>query len=169
MTTGLLKSCQVRDKMLKNITKNKIKPDSPAYLRYKRYRNMLTDLTRKQKKKHYDILFVKHKNDIKKTLDLVNGIINRSNDKHSLTSTRFKVEEKWVDNDQDIANGNKEESGINEKVDEEKEAEKEIDTEDEIIVPDESVKIDEVILKDITVRGHIKTIDGNDTSIKSYD
>ena len=93
MTTGLLKSCQVRDKMLKNITKNKIKPDSPAYLRYKRYRNMLTDLTRKQKKKHYDILFVKHKNDIKKTLDLVNGIINRSNDKHSLTSTRFKIEE----------------------------------------------------------------------------
>ena len=104
MTTGLLKSCQVRDKMLKNITKNKIKPDSPAYLRYKRYRNMLTDLTRKQKKKHYDILFVKHKNDIKKTLDLVNGIINRSNDKHSLTSTRFKIKEKWVDNDQDIAN-----------------------------------------------------------------
>ena len=104
MTTGLLKSCQVRDKMLKNITKNKIKPNSPAYLRYKRYRNMLTDLTRKQKKKHYDILFVKHKNDVKKTLDLVNGIINKSNDKHSLTSTRFKVDNKWIDNDLDIAN-----------------------------------------------------------------
>ena len=85
------------------------------------------------------------------------------------------LEKEVLDNDQDIANGNKEESGINEKVDEEKEAEKEvvvekeIDTEDEIIVPDESVKIDEVILKDITVRGHIKTIDGNDKEENSLE
>ena len=65
---------------------------------------MLTDLIRKQKKKHYDLLFIKHKNDIKKTLDLVNGIINKSNDKHSLTSTRFKINDKWVENDSEIAN-----------------------------------------------------------------
>ena len=65
---------------------------------------MLTDLTRKQKKKHYDLLFIKHKNDIRKTLDLVNGIINKSNDKHSITSTRFKIDGQWVDNDPEIAN-----------------------------------------------------------------
>jgi hypothetical protein len=52
------------------------------------------------------------------------------------------LEKEVLDNYQDIANGNKEESGLNERVDEEKEAEKgvvvekEIDTEEEISVPE---------------------------------
>ena len=105
MTAGLLKSCQVRDKMLKNITKNKVSRESPIFQKFKKYRNLLTDLTRKQKKKHFDQLFLKHKNDLRKTLDLVNGILNRSNDKHSITSTRFKLNDQWVENDKEIAYG----------------------------------------------------------------
>jgi hypothetical protein len=50
MTAGLLKSCQTRDRMLKNITKNKVAPNSPVHTRYKKFRNLLTTLIRKQKK-----------------------------------------------------------------------------------------------------------------------
>ena len=105
MTAGLLKSCKVRDKMLKNITKNKVSRDSPAFVRFKKYRNLLTGLIRKQKKNHFDQLFLKHKHDIKKTLNLVNGILNKSNDKHSLTSTRFKVNGTMTSDNATIADG----------------------------------------------------------------
>jgi hypothetical protein len=77
--------------MLRNMSKNKIKKNSPYLSKFKQYRNLLTTLIRKQKKSHYDEKFEKHKNDIRKTLDLVKNMIHMSNDKHSLTSSRFDI------------------------------------------------------------------------------
>lgn len=105
LTKGLITSCKNKDKMLKNITKNNIKKDSPYYSRFKRYRNLLTSLIRKQKKNHYNEQFKNHKNDIKKTLDLVKGILNQSNDKSSITSTRFSMNGKWIDDEKQVADG----------------------------------------------------------------
>ena len=92
MTSGLIKSCRTKDRMLKNITKNKVLKTSPSFVRFKKYRNLLTTLIRKQKKKHYNDEIEKHKNDIRKTLNLVKELMNKSNDKHSMTSTKFKEE-----------------------------------------------------------------------------
>ena len=91
--------------MLRNINKNKIKKNSPYFVQFKRYRNMLTMLIRKQKKNHYNEKFEMHKNDIRRTLHLVKGILNKSNDKHSLTSTRFNINGNWTEDDNLIANG----------------------------------------------------------------
>ena len=105
MTPGLLKSCQTKDKMLKNISKNKVKKTSPCYIRFTKYRNLLTTLIRKQKKNHYNEQFLKHKNDIRKTLDLVKGILNKTNDKHGITSTKFNIGGKLTENNEEITNG----------------------------------------------------------------
>jgi hypothetical protein len=105
MTTGLIKSCKTEDWMLRNMSKNKIKKNSPYFSKFKQYRNLLTTLIRKQKKSHYDEKFEKHKNDIRKTLDLVKNMIHMSNDKHSLTSSRFDINGKWTEDDTEIANG----------------------------------------------------------------
>ena len=105
MTAGLLKSCRTRDKMLKNLNKNKCKKNSPAAIRYRKFRNLLTTLTRKQKQKHYKHLFEKHKENMKKTIDLVNKLLNKCNDKSSITSTRFTINGQMVDDVTEIANG----------------------------------------------------------------
>ena len=105
MTTGLLKSCQTRDKMLKNITKNKVAPNSPVHARYKKFRNLLTSLIRKQKKNFFEEKFKRHKNDIKKTLSLVNGLMNQHNDKTSITSSRFNFGGRITEDTQEISDG----------------------------------------------------------------
>jgi hypothetical protein len=76
LTKGLIQSCRNKDKMLKNIMKNKVKINSPFFIKLKKYRNMLTSLIRKKKKNYYNEQFHKHKSDIRKTLDLVKGILN---------------------------------------------------------------------------------------------
>jgi hypothetical protein len=105
MTRGLIKSCQTRDKILKNINKNKVSKNSPLFTRLKKYKNMLTTLIRTQKKNHFNDLFKKHKGNVRKTLGLVKDIINKSNDKHSITSTRFCEDGKCIEDDSDAANG----------------------------------------------------------------
>ena len=105
MTTALLKSCRVKDKMYKTIVKNKISRESAFYQRFKDYRNILNSLIRKQKKRHYDELLTIHKNDVKKTIDLVNMMINKSNDKHSITSASFRINGVLTDNKKEIAQG----------------------------------------------------------------
>jgi hypothetical protein len=105
MTGGLMKSCQTRDKMLKNINKKEVSKNSTLFTRFKTYRNMLTTLIRKQKKNHFNEQFEKHKGDIRKTLGLVKDIINKSNDKHSITSTRFCEDGKCIEDDSQAASG----------------------------------------------------------------
>ena len=104
MTKGLIKSCQTRDKLLRNLIKNKVNKNSPASCRFRKYRNLLTSLIRKQKKKHYNEAFEKHKGDIKKTLELMKDLVNKSNDKHSITSTRFNMNGNWIEDDTENAN-----------------------------------------------------------------
>jgi hypothetical protein len=60
MTKGLINSCRTKDKMLKNITKNQVSKTSPSAVHYRKYKNLLTTLIRKQKKKHYNNEFEKH-------------------------------------------------------------------------------------------------------------
>ena len=105
MTPGLLKSCKQRDKLYKSIVKNKISRDSNFYRRYIGYRNLLNSLIKKQKKKHYDELLTKNKHDVKRTIDLVNKMINKSNDKHSITSAKFRINGVMTDNKNEIAHG----------------------------------------------------------------
>ena len=105
MTKGLINSCRTKDRMLKNMTKNKVSKTSPSSIHYRKYRNLLTTLIRKQKKRHYNDEFEKHKNDIRKTLDLVKEVLNKSNDKHSISSHRFRENGQWIENNQSIADG----------------------------------------------------------------
>ena len=101
----LLESCKRRDKLYKSIVKNKISRDSNFYKRYKEYKNILNSLIKKQKKNHYDELLTKNKHNVKRTIDLVNKMINKSNDKHSITSAKFRINGEMTENKEDIAEG----------------------------------------------------------------
>ena len=86
MTADLLKSCKTKDKMLRNLCKNKVGINSRARVKFRICRNTLTILIRKRKKPHYDAEFKKHKNDMRATINTINSLLNKSNDKHSITS-----------------------------------------------------------------------------------
>ena len=104
MTKGLLKSSKTKDKMLKNLCKNNVGVNSRAHTKFKTYRNTLTTLIRKHKKNHYDAEFKKHKNNIKGTINTINALLNKSNDKHSITSAKLNVDGGLTDDNQSIAN-----------------------------------------------------------------
>ena len=103
MTAGLLKSCKTKDKMLKNLCKNKVGINSRARIKFKTYRNTLTTLIRKRKKNHFDAEFKKHKNDMKATISTINSLLNKSNDKHSITSSKIKINGALSDDNESIA------------------------------------------------------------------
>ena len=100
MTKGLLKSSKTKDKMLKNLCKNNVGINSRAHIKFKTYRNTLTTLIRKHKKNYYDAEFKKHKNNIKGTINTINALLNKSNDKHSITSIKINVNGSLTDNSQ---------------------------------------------------------------------
>ena len=74
LTKGILKSIKVKRKFLKHFkdTQNK-----DYYNKYKIYRDLLNTLCRKSKKMHYKSFFIMNVNNIKKTWNEINKILNR--------------------------------------------------------------------------------------------
>jgi hypothetical protein len=46
----------------------------------------------------------KHKGNIKQTLKIIRQILNKNNDKSSITSNRFRLGDQWIEDPQTIAN-----------------------------------------------------------------
>jgi exonuclease III len=105
VTQGIMKACQNRDKMRKQIARKNIKPTSKTYEHYKQYRNTLTSIIRSQKKAYYGKEFERHRGDIKKTMSTLNELIRKSNDKHAVLSHKFQVGDEWIEDRSKIAEG----------------------------------------------------------------
>jgi exonuclease III len=105
MIPSLMKSCNTRDRMKKLLIKNGVKQDSPAFTKYRNYRNTLTMLIKTQKRKFYRDEFERHRTDIRKTMEILNEVTHKMNDKKSVLCHRFLVEGTWIENAQDNASG----------------------------------------------------------------
>ena len=68
---------------------------------YKSYRNILTDLVRIAKKKHHNNKLNEAKNNMKKTLHVINEILNRKQNKSELPQ-RFQYNNKDITKPQQI-------------------------------------------------------------------
>lgn len=67
ISPGILKSMTVRDKLYMDFTIQSDQDRKEAiFKRYKKYRNMIISLIRKNKKKHYSDFFLEHNANIKK-------------------------------------------------------------------------------------------------------
>ena len=86
ITNGILISIRYRDKLYKKL--HSVTRDSPLYNNYKinlgTYNRILKQSIRSAKHLYYTSCFTKYKNDIKNTWKTINGIINKSNDSHSI-------------------------------------------------------------------------------------
>ena len=77
--------------------------DDPSDIRtYKRYKNMLTKILKSAERKHYSNLLEEHKNDLKKSWTILKSVLNRN--KFGTVNTRFKHNNKIIDNKKDISN-----------------------------------------------------------------
>ena len=74
LTKGILTSIKIKRKLFASY-KNTL--DDTIYSKYKIYRNLLNTLLRKSKKMHYRSFFTDNSNNIKKTWNEINKILNR--------------------------------------------------------------------------------------------
>jgi hypothetical protein len=94
ITPGILRSSKHLDKLYKKqLGKHK---STREHVKYIIYRNSFTKIKRKQKEIYYANLFEQYKSDIKKTWNTLNEILNRKNDKTSISSS-FKIDNKVED------------------------------------------------------------------------
>jgi hypothetical protein len=100
-----MKACESRDRMKKQISKNGIEPTSKTFEQYRRYRNTLTTIIRRQKKIFYEKEFNKHRTDIKKTMSTLNELVRKSNDKHAVLTHKFLDEGKWIEDKTKVVEG----------------------------------------------------------------
>lgn len=100
MTSGLVKSCQTRDKLYRQCLG--VDKSHASYIKYVKYRNSLHILKRITREAYYHDLLEKHKCDIRKTWCVMNSIIGRTRDKSSISST-FIINDKREDNEQIIS------------------------------------------------------------------
>ena len=88
ITNGILKSIKNRDKMYKEM--KVCNPNSQEYDRLKRnvqsYNNLIKKLIRCSKQSYYNNLFLKHKNDSRKSWKLLNSLLGTSNKRNNLTN-----------------------------------------------------------------------------------
>lgn len=102
ITRGLLKSIKTRDKLFKTCIG---KPrDSTAYQKYLKYRNALNSLRRVSKQNYFGHLLNEYRHDIRKTWKVLNTIIGRNNDKHSI-SDNFLIDNISVSDPRKIVDG----------------------------------------------------------------
>ena len=102
MTSGLMKSCTIRDKLYKNAIKEE--KSHPKHIKYVNYRNKLSSLKRIARQKYYSELIDSYKNDMHKTWSVINGLIGRKNDKSSI-SDMFLINSKLESDAGRISNG----------------------------------------------------------------
>ncbi len=101
MTPGLLTSCKTRNKLYRKcINQDK---GHKSYIKYVRFRSHLDRLKKISKETHYNNLLETHKNNISKTWNVMNGIIRRTKNNSSLSST-FLVNDRDETNELVIAN-----------------------------------------------------------------
>ncbi len=102
MTTGLIKSSAVQDKLYKKtIGKDKSHPD---VILYSSYRNNFNRLKRFAKKEYYNDKIATFRNNSSKLWRVLNEIIGQKNDKSTIAS-EFLVDGKLTSDPQIIANG----------------------------------------------------------------
>ena len=78
VTKGILKSMSLRDRFLKKYINSKnLDLKSTYHIKYKRYRNSITNLLRVSKKLYYQNFFNTNSNDTKKTWEGINQILNK--------------------------------------------------------------------------------------------
>ncbi len=102
MTKGLLTSSRKVQRLYKKqlkTSKNHIRHDH-----YIKYRNMFNQLKRKAKQIHYQNIFEQCKKDIRKTWQVLNSVIGKSNDK-SNAAQMFMINGKYTEEPCEIANG----------------------------------------------------------------
>ena len=99
LTHGLKKSIKTKNKLyvksIKTPTLHNIKI-------YKEYRNKLNSLLRKAERLHYDQLFVKNKNNLKKSWAIIKQVINKR--KNQIVFSKFKINNNIVTDEKIIAN-----------------------------------------------------------------
>ncbi len=78
MTGGILKSISKKNKLYKKFLK---KPSYRNEVKYKTYKNKLNHVIKTAKKVYYENLFIRYKNDIKMTWQVINEVLNRSKTK----------------------------------------------------------------------------------------
>jgi hypothetical protein len=105
MIPSLMKSCNTRDRMKKLLVKNGVKHNSPAFTKYRNYCNTLTKLIKARKRKFYQEEFERHRTDIRKTMEILNEVTHKMNDKKSVVCHRFLVDGTWIENNQENAAG----------------------------------------------------------------
>ena len=80
MTNGLLNACKKKNLLYKHFLINK---DLNSEARYKKYKNKLQMILRNTEKKYYSELLNACKNDMKKTWNVINSVLNRSSKTNS--------------------------------------------------------------------------------------
>lgn len=105
ITDGILKSINFRDNLYKQYV-NSI-PGTKAHFKHKTnldtYNKILNSTKRAAKKVHLNNLFVKSKNDIKKTWNTINEVLNRRNNNSSFPET-FQIDGVDVSDRKVVAN-----------------------------------------------------------------
>jgi len=100
MTKGLMISSKNATKLYrKSIGKSK---NDEKYINYRNYRNKYNQLKRTAKQTYYKDLFDRYRNDSKSAWRTINDILNRSNDKRSITRS-FNVDGTTITDPKSIA------------------------------------------------------------------
>ena len=104
VTKGILKSMSIRDKFLKKFINLK-SPDlkSSYHVKYKRYRNSITNLLRTSKKLYYRNFFNVNSGDTKKTWEGINEILNK-NKSNAQSKIILKVDDETITEPTKISN-----------------------------------------------------------------
>ena len=104
ITSGILKSMKIRDKLYKSFVLEKNNPQKDQiFQKYKKYRNMVLTLTRKSKKNYYSNYFSTHNSNIKKTWEGIRELVNM-NKKKSNNIKMIYENNKNITNNKDMAN-----------------------------------------------------------------
>ena len=102
ISRGIINSVKTRDKLFKKCMG---KPrDSTEYQKYLTYRNILNSTKRKSKQTYYGKLLTEYRKDIRKTWQVLNTKINRTNDKSNIADN-FIIENTATNDPQIIADG----------------------------------------------------------------
>lgn len=100
VTTGILKSISVKNKLYKRFLKSK---DKFWYQRYKYYRDMLNHLLRKSKRLYFKDYFENHKKNSKKIWMGINDLLGKSNKKKQ-SDISLKIGNSVVNNQKIVSN-----------------------------------------------------------------
>ena len=94
LTKAIMKSLTIKNKLYKKTVKT---PSSDNIQEYKRYRNKLSHIIRISKKRYYKEKFAEMHNNLKKTWELINEVINKRNSKKSLPNKFYQGNEEITD------------------------------------------------------------------------